>query len=93
MKVWITGGSGLVGSKLTQILRQKGIEVVWLSRKAGLRSGIKAYAWDYEKEYIDMREKYEDDFVAEMGAEAVQKLLKEIDLETLAAELKEELKD
>ena len=46
-----------------------------------------------EKEYLDMREKYEDDFVAEMGAEAVQKLLKEIDLETLAAELKEELKD
>ncbi len=30
-----------------------------------------------EKEYADMREKYEDDFVAEMGAEAVKELLDE----------------
>ncbi len=30
-----------------------------------------------EKEYADMREKYEDDFVAEMGAEAIQELLEE----------------
>ena len=46
-----------------------------------------------EKEYADMREKYEDDFVAEMGAEAIKKLLQEIDLEKLAAELKAELVD
>ena len=32
-----------------------------------------------EKEYLDAREKYEDDFVAEMGAEAIQKLLQEYD--------------
>ncbi len=30
-----------------------------------------------EKEYSDMREKYEDDFVAEMGAEAIKELLDE----------------
>ncbi|MCD7731422.1 MAG: DNA-directed RNA polymerase subunit beta' [Oscillospiraceae bacterium] len=30
-----------------------------------------------EKEYMDMREKYEDDFVAEMGAEAIKELLEE----------------
>ena len=30
-----------------------------------------------EKEYMDMREKYEDDFVAEMGAEAIKELLDE----------------
>jgi DNA-directed RNA polymerase subunit beta' len=46
-----------------------------------------------EKEYADMREKYEDDFVAEMGAEAIKKLLQEIDLDKLAAELKAELVD
>ena len=44
-----------------------------------------------EKEYSDMKEKYEDDFEAMMGAEAVQKLLKDIDLDTLSEELKEEL--
>ena len=44
-----------------------------------------------KKSTRDMREKYEDDFEAGMGAEAVQKLLAEIDLEALSAELHEEL--
>ena len=44
-----------------------------------------------EKEYRDMREKYEDDFKAAMGAEAIKDLLAEIDLEKLSVELKEEL--
>ena len=38
-----------------------------------------------------MREKYEDDFSAAMGAEAIRDLLAEIDLEALSAEIKEEL--
>ena len=46
-----------------------------------------------EKEYRDMREKYEDDFEAGMGAEAVKKLLQAIDLEELSASLRAELKD
>ncbi len=44
-----------------------------------------------EKEYRDLREKYEDDFDAGMGAEAVQKLLADIDLEELSTQLREEL--
>ena len=46
-----------------------------------------------EQEYRDMREKYEDDFSAGMGAEAIRDLLKEIDLEALSAEIKEELEN
>lgn len=46
-----------------------------------------------EKDYREMREKYEDDFEAGMGAEAVKKLLSEIDLEQLSVELKEELEN
>jgi len=46
-----------------------------------------------EKEYRDMREKYEDDFKAGMGAEAVKELLQAIDLDKLSEELREELKD
>ncbi len=45
-----------------------------------------------EQEYRDMREKYEDDFDAGMGAEAVKKLLSDIDLEQLSADLHAELK-
>ena len=44
-----------------------------------------------EREYKEMREKYEDTFEAGMGAEAIQKLLAEIDLDKLSAELREEL--
>ncbi|MBR2337936.1 MAG: DNA-directed RNA polymerase subunit beta' [Clostridia bacterium] len=44
-----------------------------------------------EKDYRDMREKYEDDFDAGMGAEYIKKLLADIDLEKLSTELKDEL--
>ncbi|MDR2817360.1 MAG: DNA-directed RNA polymerase subunit beta' [Oscillospiraceae bacterium] len=45
-----------------------------------------------EVEYEKMREKYEDEFDARMGAEAIKKLLQEIDLDVLCAEIKEALK-
>jgi len=45
-----------------------------------------------EKEYRSYREKYGDAFRAEMGAEAIKKLLAEIDLDREVAVLKEELK-
>ena len=44
-----------------------------------------------ESEYNAYYEKYEDRFKAEMGAEAVKKLLQEIDIEELSKQLKEEL--
>ena len=44
-----------------------------------------------EREYRDMREKYEDDFKAGIGAEAIQELLAGIDCEQLAADLREQL--
>jgi len=44
-----------------------------------------------DKDYHDLREKYEDEFEAGMGAEYIQKLLAEIDLEELSESLKKEL--
>ncbi len=44
-----------------------------------------------EKQYRDMREKYEDDFKAGMGAEAIKELLQEIDLDKSCEELRNEL--
>ena len=46
-----------------------------------------------EKEYAEMRERYEDDFEAGMGAEAIKKLLQDIDVEQLRDELTAELED
>ena len=44
-----------------------------------------------DDEYRSARERYEDDFRAGMGAEAIRELLAEIDVEKLAAELKAQL--
>ena len=46
-----------------------------------------------EREYRDMREKYEDDFKAGIGAEAIKELLQQIDCTQLAEQLREELKN
>ena len=46
-----------------------------------------------ETEYRDMREKYDEDFEAMMGAEAIKKLLQQLDLEKLSVELRNELRD
>ena len=46
-----------------------------------------------ETEYRDMKEKYEDDFEAMMGAEAIKKLLQQLDLEKLSVDLRAELRD
>ena len=46
-----------------------------------------------DAEYQSAREKYENDFRAGMGAEAVRELLAELDLEKLSTELREKLVD
>ena len=44
-----------------------------------------------ETDYREMRERYEDEFKAGMGAEAVQELLKSLDLDKMSEELREEI--
>ena len=46
-----------------------------------------------DAEYKKLREYYEDDFEAGMGAEAVKKLLSDLDLEELSASLRAQMKD
>lgn len=45
------------------------------------------------KDYDEYKLRYENDFKAGMGAEAVKKLLEDIDLEAMSLQLKEDLKD
>ncbi|MEW6743034.1 MAG: DNA-directed RNA polymerase subunit beta' [Planctomycetota bacterium] len=45
-----------------------------------------------EEEYREKRQKYGDTFEAEMGAEAIKKLLQRLDLKALSVALREELK-
>lgn len=52
--ILITGGSGLIGKRLTTLLQEKGYNVAWLSRSASHSEGtIKVFHWDIKKETID----------------------------------------
>ena len=52
-RVLITGGSGLIGSKLTKKLLNSGFEVVHLTRAKNSKHDIKTYEWDWGKNYLD----------------------------------------
>lgn len=53
-KIVITGGSGLIGSRLTEMLLERDYEVCLLSRGHDKTKGkAKVYHWDINKSYID----------------------------------------
>lgn len=49
--ILITGGSGLVGQRITALLEKKEYQVAWLSRSA--HSDRKSFLWNVEKQEID----------------------------------------
>jgi uncharacterized protein len=51
--ILITGGTGLVGSRLTELLKAKGYTVKYLSRTAGVKNGIQSYEWDIKSGTIN----------------------------------------
>ena len=52
-KVLITGGSGLIGSRLTQKLIANNYDVVHLTRSKNSKHDIKTYEWNWGKKEID----------------------------------------
>ncbi|EKB48383.1 Epimerase family protein [Cecembia lonarensis LW9] len=50
--ILITGGSGLVGKKITQLLERRGYQVAWLSRNPE-KYKQKSFAWDVDKFKLD----------------------------------------
>lgn len=53
-KIVITGGTGLIGSRLTELLLERGDEVCLLSRGENKTDGkLKIYHWDIDKSFID----------------------------------------
>jgi uncharacterized protein len=52
-KILITGGSGLVGTRLSEMLIDQGYEVAHLSRKPDKYSHYKAFRWDVHRGEID----------------------------------------
>ncbi len=52
-KVLIAGGRGLIGSRLTTLLQEKGYKVAYLSRSRKSEGEIKVFGWDIEKGWIE----------------------------------------
>lgn len=69
--ILISGGSGLIGRKLTAALRSKGHEVRWLSRKAGERSGVTAFKWDIRWQELDERALHNVDHVIHLSGSPI----------------------
>jgi len=53
--ILIAGGTGLIGSRLTQLLIANGHKVSYLIRKPGNYHGITAYKWDPAKGMMDSK--------------------------------------
>ncbi|RYX84952.1 NAD-dependent epimerase/dehydratase family protein, partial [bacterium] len=51
--ILITGGTGLLGKPLTQLLLEKGYTVSHLSRKKGSNPKMKTFLWDVKQGKID----------------------------------------
>ncbi|HTH82490.1 MAG TPA: TIGR01777 family oxidoreductase [Mucilaginibacter sp.] len=51
--ILLTGATGLLGSKLTELLLDKGYTVSHLSREPGSNPQVKTYIWDVAKGQID----------------------------------------
>ena len=51
--VLITGGTGMIGRRLTELLLEKGFKVSYLSRQKENITGVKVYRWDISKKYIE----------------------------------------
>ena len=52
-KVLITGGTGLIGKRLTALLLKKGYEVAYLTRKKSNIPFVKVFEWDVKNNYIE----------------------------------------
>lgn len=69
--VLIGGGSGLVGSHLSQMLSDKGYTVWHLSRSPGADDRYRTFAWDTQQDYIDQAAVDGADFVINLAGAGI----------------------
>lgn len=53
MKILITGGTGLIGTRLTKLLQEKGHEIAYLSRSKKEDAAVTYYQWDARSGFIE----------------------------------------
>lgn len=65
-KVLITGGTGLIGNRLTEVLFNRGYEVMHLSRTPS-NGPVKTFVWDIEKKELDIESIKEADYIIHLA--------------------------
>ena len=69
--VLITGGTGLVGNRLSQLLTEKGYKVIHLSRKRSLSATYPAFQWNIEKGEIDESALLQADYIITLAGAGI----------------------
>lgn len=71
-KILITGGTGLIGSVLSELLIEKGYTVAVLSRSKEIK-GTKSFYWDYESKILDEEAIEFADIIIHLAGEDISK--------------------
>ena len=69
--ILIGGGSGLVGNRLSELLKAKNYEVIHLSRTEDLDRPFPRYKWDLKSSYIDPRAVEKADYVINLAGAGI----------------------
>jgi uncharacterized protein (TIGR01777 family) len=70
-KVLITGGTGLVGKRLTEFLLNEGYQVSYLSRNKEPIDRVKVYVWDVENGHMESGAIEEADYIIHLAGAGV----------------------
>jgi len=69
--VLITGGTGLIGRRLSALLHSRGYEVRWLSRNESPESSYSCFVWDIKKGIIDEKAFENLDYIVHLAGAGI----------------------
>jgi len=69
--ILITGGTGLVGKRLSGLLKNKGYKVIHLSRIRNMNAEFPAFHWDINKQKIDEEAVTQADYIIHLAGTGV----------------------
>ncbi len=71
MNILITGGTGMIGHRLTELLLAKGHKVSYLSRKKEKMPKVEVFQWDIQKGYIEKGALEAADYVVHLAGAGI----------------------
>jgi uncharacterized protein len=71
MNILITGGTGMIGHRLTELLLQKGHKVSYLSRRKEKLPNVTVYQWDIQKGFIETGALENADYVVHLAGSGI----------------------